>query len=241
MALLTVLAMLAVAAAVSLGSMAPAGAADANTGLRLDWCNNTAPNLEVNGLLPGEQRSLDLDVCNTGTEAGSLVATATEDQQGPVGDVARISFLDGSHVLWSGTPNQIDGVVLGTNLLDAGSSRHLSIVLALPASAGNEIAGAHFALQLLLQLTETSPDVTTPVVPTSPGVTVTVGGETVTATTSATAVGAARTRVAPGSSLPFTGADLADTALVALATIAVGATLTTVRRRRHGHLHDHEV
>ena len=216
----------------SVAFMPSAGAAD--SGLRLEWCDGSSPHLDVAGLLPGEQRALDLDLCNTGSQEGVLVATATADAQGLVGSLARITFDDGADQLWSGTVNQIDGAVLGSKALAAGSARHLRIVLELPASADNRVAGAHFDFQLLLQLQD--PAAGGPgAVGTSPGAVVSVGGETVTASPATPGAGST-VRANPDlrGDLPFTGADLTDTTLLALAAIGVGGLLSTARRRRAG-------
>ncbi len=226
-AFVVLVAMVALASLIALAAAAPrAAAADTATGVRLDWCAGAAPHLAVDGLLPGDERALDLDVCNTGTLAGVLVATATAVPQGAVGDTTRISFRDGSHVLWTGRVNRIDGVVLGSSSLPAGSARRLTVVLDLPASAGNDVAGSQLSFRLLLQLTQTG----TPLDPTTPGAVVAVGGETVSAAaTPANPPGS--TSSGAGSSLPFTGADVAGTVLVAVGAIALGGLLSGIRRR----------
>lgn len=236
-----------------------AAAAAAPTGPLVTWCGAAAPALNLDGFLPGDERSVSFDLCNNGDRAGQLNVSMTGGQQGLAGDFLRLTLLDSKRRVWSGEAvNHLD--VVRDAAIGPGQSRHFTLTVAFDPAADNRVQGAHvgFGIRFELSLPGGAGAANAAGAPASgpadPGVggRPTAGGEAKAEPPSSTIPGVsvnvgngvqgveAGTVAVPsesghhGGQLPFTGSDAGRVALTGVTAVAVGALLSKLRLRFRG-------
>jgi hypothetical protein len=103
--------------------------------------------LSIDGMVPGQSRSATIRLSNTGSAAAVFgLSTHIADRVGPGGAplsgamTLRVQPADGGAPLYTGTLAQMPHLALGR--IPAGSARAYRFTVALPRSAGNDVAGA---------------------------------------------------------------------------------------------------
>lgn len=137
---------------IAVAGATPAAAAGAPM---VAWCGADVPHLSIDGLLPGEARRLEVDLCNIGGSSGALRVVTAGAPAGPLGDVVELSLANGSDVLWDAVPVRLlaDGAADGGSL-PAGGARHLTLSVSLAAAADNRVAGQSLDVGVIFELVE---------------------------------------------------------------------------------------
>lgn len=231
------------------GGTTLASPAAAAVGPRATWCGGVAPELDLDGLLPGGQRSVQFDLCNTGDTTGTLSVTITGGAHGLVGDFIELSLGGPDHEIWSDVPLAALTGIYPDGTMTAGGSRRFTLTVKLAPAADNRVQGADLEFGVLFDLAEQGNGngnggtnngsngnggtndggrASGEASGQPDGASVSVGSGAEGVTSGPVAVPAPGSR--PGRILAFTGSDLLRAGLSAIGGIATGALLLALRR-----------